>query len=79
MLKKLIMAAGVAGTLGAAAPAFADWYRPAHAPVYSTPVRPGYGYYGNDWRRREEWRRREQWRRSHRWEWERHHRYGYHW
>jgi hypothetical protein len=84
MLKKLMMAAGLAGTLGAAAPAFADWYRPVPAPVYGMPVQePGYYGYGDDWQRREEWRRheawrrREEWRRWHRWEWERHHHYGY--
>jgi hypothetical protein len=85
MLKKLITMAGLAGTLGMAAPAFADWYQPAPAPVYGMPVQqPGYGYgygygYGDrdDWRRHEMWRRREEWRRWHRWEWERHHHYGY--
>ena len=89
MLKKLITVAGLAGTLGMAAPAFADWYRPAPAPVYGEPV-PAYGmpvqrggywhgdeWRGDEWRRREAWRRREEWRRWHRWEWERHHHYGY--
>ncbi len=84
MLKKLITVAGVAGTLGSAAPAFADWYAPVPAPAYGTPVQPpyygyGYGYGDGDdwrWREREEWRRREaweRWRRWHRWEWRRHH------
>jgi hypothetical protein len=85
MLKKLITVAGVAGTLGVAAPAFADWYQPVPPPVYGTPVQPAYGYggpaYGYDgWREREAWRRRE-WerrRRWERWEWERHHHRG-HW
>lgn len=80
MMKTLITVAGVAGTLGVAAPAFADWYEPAPAPVYAPPVQqPVYGYgYGNEygygdrdrddwWRRREEWRRHEAWERYHRW------------
>jgi hypothetical protein len=83
MLKKLLTVAGVAGTLGAAAPAFADWYRPVPPPVYRVPV-PTYGYgYGADrWRERQAWRRREAWERYHRWhrgEWERHHHHGWGW
>ena len=81
MLKKLMMVAGLAGTLGAAAPAFADWYRPAPAPVYMPAPAPAYGmpvqrggyWHGrDDWRRREEWRRAE-WNRWHHASWGRHH------
>ena len=76
MIKTLMTIAGVAGTLGAAAPAFADWYQPPPAPVYAPPVQQpvyGYGYGDRDgdgddyWRRREEWRRHEAWERYHRW------------
>ena len=87
MLKTLITVAGVAGTLGAAAPAFADWYQPAPAPVYQTPVQqPYYVADRDDWRRGDEWRRDDEWRRHEaweryrrwrRWEWMRHHRGGY--
>ena len=52
MLKKLIVLAGIAGTLGVAAPAFADWH--GRGPVVRGPivrpiarpgvvVRPGFG------------------------------------
>jgi hypothetical protein len=90
MIKKLITVAGLAGTLGVAAPAFADWYQPAPAPVYGTPVRQPVYADRDDWRRHgewrdndwrgNEWRRREEaerYRRWHRWEWTRHHRGGY--
>jgi hypothetical protein len=83
LLKKLIAAVGVAGTLGAAAPAFADWYQPT-PPVVVTPPVPVYGYpaayhrhgwYGD--RDRDYWRwRRHEWR-EHEWrehEWREHHR-----
>ncbi|MGZ3429700.1 MAG: hypothetical protein ACXVCV_23780, partial [Polyangia bacterium] len=71
MLKKLITVAGLAGTLGVAAPAFADWYQPAPAPVYGTPVqRPPYFADRDGWRRDGDWRRDEEWRRRE--EWERH-------
>jgi hypothetical protein len=81
MLKKLIAIAGLAGTLGVAAPAFADWHRPGPvvvrpAPVYRpiyrpAPVaRPGYYGYGYGYRPvyRPGWEAR-------RWEWRHHHRY----
>lgn len=67
MLKKLMTIAGVAGTLGAAAPAFADWYQPAPPPAYGMPVqRPPYaggGFVadGDDWRSRQ-WRGGDEWR-----------------
>ncbi|HWE31197.1 MAG TPA: hypothetical protein VHB97_24490 [Polyangia bacterium] len=85
MLKKLITVAGLAGTLGVAAPAFADWYQPAPAPVYGMPVHHT-GWYGDgdrdDWRRNE-WRRHEAWERYRRWhrdEWlHHHHRYYQNW
>ena len=81
MLKKLITVAGVAGTLGVAAPAFADWYQPAPAPVYNTPVQqPYYVADRDEWRRDDDWRRHDAWeryRRWRRWEWMRHHRGGY--
>ncbi|MCU1279572.1 MAG: hypothetical protein JWM53_3118 [bacterium] len=93
MLKKLITVAGLAGTLGFAAPAFADWYQPAPAPGYGTgygvPVQhPGWVADRDDWRRHEwreewrdnDWRRREEMERYRRWrryEWMRHHRGGY--
>jgi hypothetical protein len=48
ILKHLIVAAGLAGTLGAATPAFADWYRPTPAPVVVTA--PAYGYAGYGYR-----------------------------
>ncbi len=78
MMKTLITVAGLAGTLGVAAPAFADWYQPQPVapPVYGTPVQPpvysyGYGYGDRDgddyWRRRDEWRRHEAWERYRRW------------
>ena len=80
MLKKLITMAGLAGTLGVAAPAFADWYQPAPPPAYGMPVQsPGYYGDGDDWRHGE-WRRHEAWeryRRWRRWEWMRHHHWGY--
>jgi len=38
MLKQLVAIAGVAGTLGVAAPAFADWHRPARVVVRPAPV-----------------------------------------
>ncbi|HEX8950432.1 MAG TPA: hypothetical protein VF945_01235 [Polyangia bacterium] len=87
MIKSLMTVAGLAGTLGVAAPAFADWDDQPR-PIYNMPVQqqPGYawGYDGDEdrdgWRRREEWRRHEAWehyRRWHRWEWMRHHRWGY--
>ena len=53
MLKKIIAIAGVAGTLGVAAPAFADWhggygggYRGGVVarPIYRPVARPYYGY-----------------------------------
>ncbi len=92
MLKTLITVAGLAGTLGSAAPAFADWYKPQPVPppVYGTPVQPpvyygdgGYyngGYYGGDydrWREREAWRRHEAWERYHRWHRWHHHGWGW--
>jgi hypothetical protein len=77
LLKNLIAAAGVAGTLGAAAPAFADWYQPA-PPIVVAPPMPVYGYpgvyYRHDWdgdRARDYWR----WRHRHEWrerEWQGH-------
>jgi hypothetical protein len=51
ILKKLIVLAGIAGTLGVAAPAFADWHRPTvvvrPGPVYRPIARPyvGVGVY----------------------------------
>lgn len=90
MLKKLLTMAGLAGTLGVAAPAFADWYQPAPAPVYGMPVQQPYFADGDDWRRSEPWRQEEwreqawrrhesmeRYRRWRRWEWMRHHRGGY--
>ncbi len=93
MMKTLITVAGLAGTLGVAAPAFADWYQPQPAPpVYGTPVQPpvysyGYGYGDRDgddyWRRRDEWRRHEAWERYRRWHhwqherWEHEHGWGW--
>jgi hypothetical protein len=44
ILKQLIVAAGLAGTLGAATPAFADWYRPTPPAVVVTAPAYGYGY-----------------------------------
>ena len=47
-IRKLLVAAGVAGTLGTAAPALADWYQPA-PPVVVQPPAYAYGdsgYYG---------------------------------
>lgn len=72
MMKTLITVAGLAGTLGVAAPAFADWYQPQPAPpVYGTRVQPpvyGYGYGDrDDRRRRDAWRRHEAWERYRRW------------
>jgi hypothetical protein len=47
ILKKLIVLAGIAGTLGVAAPAFADWHRPTvvvrPGPVYRPIARPRIG------------------------------------
>jgi hypothetical protein len=91
MLKQLLAAVSVVGTLGAAAPAFADWYTPAPAPAYEyvTPPAPYYAnrYHwrqdGDDWRwrDRDDWRwrehRRHEWR-EHAWrdhEWREHHRW----
>lgn len=80
LLRKLIAAAGVAVTLGGAAPAFADWYQPA-PPMVVTPPAPVYGYpgvyYRRDWdgdRDRDywRWRRHQQWR-AH--QWREHHRH----
>jgi hypothetical protein len=69
ILKKLITAIGVAGTLGAAAPAFADWYRPVPAPVVVRHYEGRHDYYRA--RREREWRRWEHERRErrehHRW------------
>ena len=74
ILKSLITAVGVAGTLGGAAPAFADWYRPVPAPVvvappaYSYGYDAGYRYEGRPdyrWRREREWRHWEHERREH--------------
>jgi hypothetical protein len=92
ILKKLITAIGVAGTLGGAAPAFADWYRPVPAPivvppapVVVTPPAYGYGYdYGYRyegrpdyrWRRERAWRHWEHERREHE---RREHRGWHHW
>ena len=86
MLKKLLAVAGLVGTLGAAAPAFADWYGPG--PVVVTPPVAGPGYYRgrDDWRWRDRddyWRGRDRddwrWRhRRHEWrerEWHEHHRW----
>lgn len=87
-LKSIIAAAGVVATLGAAAPAFADWYRPVPPPVVVPPappvyVTPSYGYYGrpgvyyrhdrDDWRWRR-WHGEHEWR-EHEWrahEWREH-------
>ena len=52
ILKQLIVAAGLAGTLGAATHAFADWYRPTPAPVVVTAPAYGYGYAGYGYRGR---------------------------
>lgn len=83
ILKNLVAAVGVAGTLGAAAPAFADWYRPAPPvvvppapPVYVTPpAQYGYGYgycppgmYCRPGWGRDDWR----WRRHRAHEWREH-------
>jgi len=88
LLKKIIVAAGLAGTLCASASAFACDYPPA--PVQVAPPQPVYGVtveqpyygagYGNDYWRRDDWRRHEAWeryRRWRRWEWARHHGYGW--
>jgi hypothetical protein len=91
LLKKLAIAAGLAGTLGAASPAFADWYQapqpPAPQPyeyqVQNPPAAGGY-YVDNGWRRddnwrHDSWRRRMEWERYRRWrarEWRRSHGYG---
>ena len=88
MLKQLLAAVSVVGTLGAAAPAFADWYYPTPIPPAPTvevvtPPAPYYAYgYWHDrddwrWRDRDDWRwRRHEWR-EHEWrehEWREHHR-----
>ena len=84
----LVTVAAVAGTLGLAAPAFADWYQPAPAPVYGYNYGNGSygnGSYGNDGDRsygrrgdgdRDDWREA-RWRsheRHERHEWREHHR-----
>jgi hypothetical protein len=80
LLNKLITVAGIAGTLGAATPAFADWDDAPPPPAYNVPAPVyGYGYDGDDWRERA-WRRHEAWERYRhwrRWEWRRHHRWGW--
>jgi hypothetical protein len=70
MLKTLIAAAGLAGTVGVALPANADWSAPAPAPVYAPPVeQPVYGWgYGRGWDRDDGWHRRAEWRRHEEWE-----------
>ncbi|MDB4969931.1 MAG: hypothetical protein JWN44_5620 [Myxococcales bacterium] len=88
LLRKLITVAGLAGTLGAASPALADWYQPPppvyREPVYEQPVYQPYGrpaevdpYYANNGWRREHHGRRDEWRRREEWQrgredWERH-------
>ena len=79
MMKTLMTVASLAGTLGVAAPAFADWYQPAPAPAYGTPVeQPGYAYgygygnyygnyYGNNYGD-DDCDRRQAWRRHEAWE-----------
>ncbi len=73
LMKTMITAAGLVGTLGAATPAMADWYAPVPPPVYNTPAPPVYGYgYGYDrgyWygdRDRDDAWRRHEWR-EHEW------------
>jgi len=79
MLKKIIAVAGIAGTLGVAAPAFADWHGGYHGggvvrgpvarPIYRPVARPYYGSgYGDGYR--PEHRTGWEWRR---YEWLRHH------
>lgn len=90
LLKKLIVTAGLAGTLGAASPAFADWYpqpQPQPQPYTQQYANPGPNpYYAENggWRRddgwrHDAWRRRIEWERYRRWrmrEWRRSHGYG---
>jgi hypothetical protein len=77
LLKKLIITAGLAGTLGAAAPAFADHIQPAcdrdneHV-QYGQYGAPANNYYGYDqttpyYIDQDDWRRSE-WRRHHGWD-----------
>jgi hypothetical protein len=84
LLRKLLITAGLAGTLGAAAPAFADHAQPA-CDRDNGNVAYGAPYYGqttpyyvdqDDWRR-SEWRRRHEWDRwrARRWYWQHHRRY----
>lgn len=77
MLKTIVAVAGLAGTLGVAAPAFADWHGGYHGgvvargpvarPIYRPVARPYYGYGYND---RPVYRSGWEWRR---YEWLRHH------
>jgi hypothetical protein len=82
MLRPLLAALSIVGTLGAATPAFADWYYPAPTYQYVTPPAPYYARRWHDrddwrWRDRDDWRwRRHEWREQ-RWrehEWREHHR-----
>jgi hypothetical protein len=89
MIKKLLAAVSLMGTLGATAPAFADWYGPEYVPAPPPVVNPYYahGYDRDDWRwrDRDDWRWR-RWHRQHEWrdhewrehEWREHHR-GWRW
>lgn len=74
MLKTLIAAAGLAGTLGVAVPAHADWYGPtpiAHRWDRDDGWHRDDDWHRGDWRRHEE---REHYRRWRHWEHERHER-----